>query len=324
MVPGAHVQTRVRRGSTRTPTRARCCTSRSSTPLGRYAGYSLPQGLGDHGNIGVASPQPGKWTALFFTEWDGDAAGAAAPPAPCRGTPASGSSVGRQRQPRRRSSLRGDARTSPCTLPNPSNPGDTAYSLVLSNNMTLPVTLRTQIDVNAHSGGTFSGRPHRRQRPRRCRAAQSNICPVHRAAGKNDLDASLAMDSNLPDAAPLARRPVRGLLVDPNGQIAAYDTNYTQDSSGFASRRTCRCTRPSPSPASGSCSSTGCTPSMGVAGRRSRSPAPCSSTRSPPPQRSLTPRARGLRDGAGRPSWITVNNTGVAPLLALDGRTAAE
>ena len=45
-------------------------------PDGAYAGYSLPQGLGDYGNVEVTDPPAGKWTAVFFTEQDGATAGA--------------------------------------------------------------------------------------------------------------------------------------------------------------------------------------------------------------------------------------------------------
>ncbi len=40
-------------------------------PNGSYAAYSDPQGLGDYGEVEVANPPAGKWTALFFTEQDG-------------------------------------------------------------------------------------------------------------------------------------------------------------------------------------------------------------------------------------------------------------
>ena len=40
-------------------------------PNGTYAGYSLPQGLGDYAHVEVANPPPGRWTAVFFTEKDG-------------------------------------------------------------------------------------------------------------------------------------------------------------------------------------------------------------------------------------------------------------
>ena len=39
-------------------------------PNGTYAAYSLPQGLGDYGEVEVTNPPAGKWTAVFFTEGD--------------------------------------------------------------------------------------------------------------------------------------------------------------------------------------------------------------------------------------------------------------
>lgn len=39
-------------------------------PDGTYAGYSVPQGLGDYGEVEVANPPAGTWTAEFFTAQD--------------------------------------------------------------------------------------------------------------------------------------------------------------------------------------------------------------------------------------------------------------
>ena len=40
-------------------------------PNGTYAAYSLPQGLGDYGEVEVTNPPAGRWTAVFFAEGDG-------------------------------------------------------------------------------------------------------------------------------------------------------------------------------------------------------------------------------------------------------------
>ena len=37
-------------------------------PNGTYAAYSLPQGLGDYGEVEVTNPPAGRWTAVFFAE----------------------------------------------------------------------------------------------------------------------------------------------------------------------------------------------------------------------------------------------------------------
>ena len=39
-------------------------------PHGALAAYSAPQGLGNHGEVDVAHPAPGRWTALIFTRPD--------------------------------------------------------------------------------------------------------------------------------------------------------------------------------------------------------------------------------------------------------------
>ena len=48
-------------------------------PNGAYAAYSIPQGVGDYGEVEVANPPPGKWTAVFFTEPALDDVGANVP-----------------------------------------------------------------------------------------------------------------------------------------------------------------------------------------------------------------------------------------------------
>src|SRR6202040_541439 len=39
-------------------------------PKGTFAAYSEPQGLADYGEVEVASPAAGTWTAVFFTGKD--------------------------------------------------------------------------------------------------------------------------------------------------------------------------------------------------------------------------------------------------------------
>lgn len=200
-------------------------------PAGTYAGYSLPQGLGDHANIGVASPAAGKWTALFFTVWDGDGAGdvGTSGPVPWDASFWKFGRVGTV-SPAKVSLAKGASKNVSVHLVNPSSPGDTSYSLVLSKNETLPITLRTTVDLN--SGGQFSG-VLTGGNGRAGVEAQSDIFQFTVPAGENDLDASLVMDSNLPDAA-LPGNQFVGELVDPTGQVQAYDTNYTEDATGFA------------------------------------------------------------------------------------------
>ena len=283
------------------------------SPSGEYAGYSLPQGLGDHGDVEVANPQPGKWTAFFFTEWDGYAAGAAGTsgPVPWNASfwnyaPAGNASPGLTVIPS------GATRNVTVSLPTGSNPGDTAYSLVLGGGMTIPVTLRTQIDVNAHSGGTFAG-VLTGGNGRSGEPAQTNTWSFTVPKGKSDLDASIAMSSN-PGGGLLPGDQFAGLLVDPNGQIAAYDSNYTQDSSGFDVTPYLSLYAAAPVAGQWELVIDWVQPTMGVANQVPFTGAvrfnQVSAASALPDSASA-----GISATTGATYGITVNNTGVAPLL---------
>jgi hypothetical protein len=197
-------------------------------PSGTYAGYSLPQGLGDYANIGVADPAPGRWTAVFFTAWDGGGKGVT-------GTSGAVPWVASFWRFHRTAKVShrtltinpGKTRYLKVTLRNPSSPGDTGYSLVLGDGMTVPVTLRTSVPVGTGgfrgvlTGGNGRGGAE----------AQSDLFAFTVPRGMNDLDASIAMRSNPPDTE-LKGDELVGELIDPSGQLQAYDTNYTESSRG--------------------------------------------------------------------------------------------
>jgi hypothetical protein len=200
-------------------------------PYGRYAGYSLPQGLGDYANIGVADPAPGKWTALFFTVYDGDGAGdiGSSGPVPWAATYWKFKNTGKVSHPTLTIGAGATANLN-VTLKDLQNPGDTGYSLVVgSGGMTVPITLRTTLALNA--GGRF-GVLLTGGNGRAGAEAQSDILAFNVPAGKNDLDASVAMSSNAPDV-DLPGAQMVGELIDPSGQVQGFDTNYTVNSGGF-------------------------------------------------------------------------------------------
>ena len=132
-------------------------------PNGAYAGYSIPQGVSNYANIQVASPQAGKWTAVFFDTKNDSA-------------PAGHRQVGSRHVEvrERRDHLAGarsriapghyDVRDYKVKLP--STPGDTSQSIVVNSGNgttnTIPVTIRTR----ATPSTTFSRRPDGRQRAR--------------------------------------------------------------------------------------------------------------------------------------------------------------
>jgi hypothetical protein len=199
------------------------------SPSGAYAGYNILQGLSDYSNIGVADPAAGKWTAVFFTVWNADGAGdvGTSGPAPWVATFWKFRHTGSVSHTSLSISA-GKTASLKVTLTNPSSPGDTGYSLVVGGKMSLPITLRTIVPV-ASSGlfsGVLTGGNGRAGAP-----AQTDFLSFTVPAGKNDLDASIALSSN-PAVGSLAGIEMYGELVDPSGQVQAFDTNYTIGSGG--------------------------------------------------------------------------------------------
>ena len=196
-------------------------------PNGTYAGYSLPQGLADYGNVQVANPPPGQWTAVFFTEQDGATTGGIgtsgtvqwdaemsqyAPAAPI--------------SPSALSLAPGQTRTASLSLTSPSAAGDTSQSVVVSSGQhqtTVPVVVRTAIATNSKGGtfsGTLTGGNGRASWPAQENDYVFNVPPGTQAI---HADVTLANDPN---------DLLTAYLIDPSGQDLGYSTNVTVNSSG--------------------------------------------------------------------------------------------
>ena len=125
-------------------------------PLGRLAAHSLPQGVGNYGNVDVSDPVPGTWTGVIFGDVAADGGTNGVVPwrvatedfvtfasiSPHVVVLAPGQSI-------------------PITVRayTPSSPGDLDASITFRSNAafttTLPMTLRSTVDVA--TGGHFSG-----------------------------------------------------------------------------------------------------------------------------------------------------------------------
>ena len=127
-------------------------------PSGSYAGYSLPQGLADYANIQVANPKPGTWTAVFFTELNGNTPGGVGTSGTIQWeadtwTFGHGGSI----SPTRLTIAPGATKAATFTETSPGSPGDTAQSIVLNSSAgtnTIPVTIRTTIPMRHRQVGT--------------------------------------------------------------------------------------------------------------------------------------------------------------------------
>jgi hypothetical protein len=197
-------------------------------PDGTYAGYSRPQGLANYGEVEVANPPGGKWTAVFFTEQDGAAPGALG----TTGTVDWDASTRNYAPasliaPATLSIAAGKSATANLIVTSPAAPGDTDQSIVVSTpgaKTTIPVTVRTLVPTGLLAGnGSFDGvMTGGNGRDPADAAANTYFFDV--PAGQRDLDASVTL-ANDPNDTLIA------YLVDPNGQTVGYSTNDTTDAS---------------------------------------------------------------------------------------------
>lgn len=194
-------------------------------PTGAYAGYSLPQGLGDFADMQVADPTPGTWTAVFFTvknsgtttgtsgtiQWEADTwtYGAAGTIKPASLTIPAGAT-----------------KSAKFTAKSGTDPGEVGQSIVLSSSdgstTTVPVTVRTMIKAGPGRPGTFHGvltGGNGRGNP-----AQMNTYSFKVPRGQNDIDVSADI-GDVGDA-------VVAYLTDPEGNTVATSSNDTLDSTG--------------------------------------------------------------------------------------------
>jgi hypothetical protein len=196
------------------------------SPNGTYEGYSLPQGLGDFGQIEVANPVPGTWTAVFFTEQDGFTPGALGTSGPVQWdastmayAPASSISPNTVRIPA------GQTVTAHVRITSPSTAGDSSESVVVSagsQDNTVPVTIRTVVPTNT-KGGQFTG-VLTGGNGRAGSQAQLNTYAFNVPSGERDLNVELHLQTDPQDY-------LIAYLENPDGQIVGYSDNIVVNSS---------------------------------------------------------------------------------------------
>jgi len=188
-------------------------------PNGAYAAYSLPQGLGDFGEVEVTNPPPGRWTAVFFTEGSGlGTTGIIRWSANTLNYVPGGTIF-----PSSLTVGPGQSGFAQLSLPSSSLSGDASQSVVVSSPYgitTVPVTVRTTVALGRH-GGTFSS-VLTGGNGRGGAQAAANTYAFNVPHGQSDLDVSVAL-ANDPHDIFIAE------LVDPNGQTVSYTTNAVRD-----------------------------------------------------------------------------------------------
>jgi hypothetical protein len=183
-------------------------------PTGALAGYSVPQGDGNYGNIQVTDPRPGRWTAYI---WSREASYGGT-----TGNVKFGAAVARYvrfgRVSPSRLTLR-PGRTGRVTLSvsTPSHPGDSAGAIVIKGregNSTIPVTLRSLIPSGAESfTDTLTG-----GNGRSVITGQTFYYQLKVPAGQPELNATVKLADN-------PNNPFTAFLISPSGEALATASN---------------------------------------------------------------------------------------------------
>lgn len=200
------------------------------SPSGAFSAYSLPQGLGDYGEVEVANPEKGTWTAVFFTVQNGSAGTGTSGPIQWEATTwkyVTGGTV----TPATLSLGAGKSGVATVKLTAPTAAGDTAQSVVIksaSGTNTIPVVMRTLVGISTGGGkfsGVLTGGNGRGGGP-----AQSNTFAFVVPANKPSLDVNVKL-ATTPSAILLGDQ-LTAYLVDPNGSTVSYSSNLTTDGKG--------------------------------------------------------------------------------------------
>jgi hypothetical protein len=194
-------------------------------PLGRLAAHSLPQGVGNFGNVDVRQPLQGTWTGVIF----GDVASV-------HGT---NGVVPWQVSTQRFVSFgsispssfflgQGQSQTIHVTATTPWTPGDSAGSIVLSSSgdgfdrfvgverNTIPVTLRSLVDLS-HGGG-FQGVLTGGNGRSPASEGQINYFAFNVGPGHSSITANLSLTNDVAD-------PVGAYLINPDGVAVGFGQN---------------------------------------------------------------------------------------------------
>ena len=186
-------------------------------PRGRLAAHSLPQGVGNFGNVDVRDPAAGQWTGVIFGDTAAEDGTNGTVPwrvATERFAPFGSVHPVLVLAP-------GQSRTAVVHVSLPQQPGDSDGSIVVSSNRdegaatSVAVTLRSEIDLAR--GGAFSGtltggngRPDG--------GGQEAYYNFQVAPGTTSLTANVSLANDDAD-------PVGAYLVSPDGDVLGYGEN---------------------------------------------------------------------------------------------------
>jgi subtilisin family serine protease len=183
-------------------------------PSGDLAGYSVPQGDGNYGNIQVTDPQPGTWTAYVWSRVTADGG--------TNGPVLFGAQVAKYAtfgsvSPHTLVLNPGQSAPVTLTVTTPTTPGDSSGAIVLNGaggTGTVPVTLRSLIPTGLESfTQTLTGGNGRSEI-----TGETFYYQIDVPAGSPELDAAIALADN-------PNNPFTAFLISPSGNAVAQSAN---------------------------------------------------------------------------------------------------
>ena len=198
-------------------------------PQGRLAAHSLPQGVGNFGNVDVREPLPGTWTGVIF----GDVAAAVGG---TNGTVPWQVSTERfvpfgSVYPAQFVLAPGHSQTINVSATTPQSPGDASGSVVVTSSgagfdedagvesNSIAVTVRSLVDVDRSHDGTFNGiLTGGNGRALVSGQGQVEYFGFNVDSGVDEITASVSLTNDAAD-------PVNAYLVSPDGDTLGYGQN---------------------------------------------------------------------------------------------------